>query len=138
MLRFLLRANHEISGTVEEFEMKVHVFGATALPSCCNYVLKRTAVDDGKKYHPDATTLQQNFYVDNLLKSVKDVQTAIRLLYDITMCASRGFKLTKIISNRVEVLQSVTATKRRKGVKNVDVNNGSDLPTERALREREI
>ena len=49
------------------------------------------------------------------------------------MPASGGFKLTKIISNRVKVLQSVTETERRKGVKNIDLNNGVDLPTERAL-----
>ena len=78
--------------------------------------------------------LQQNFYVDYLLKSVKDVQTAIRLFYDIIrLCASGGFKLTKIISNKEEALQSVTEIERRKGVKNVDLNNGNDLPTERAL-----
>ena len=82
LLRFLWWANHDIWGTVEDFEMKVHVFGATSSPSCCNYALKRTAVDNGNKYHPDVTTMLQNFYVDNLL-SVKDVQTAIRLLYDI-------------------------------------------------------
>ena len=86
-----------------------------------------------KKYHPDvAATLQQNFYVDDLLKSVKDVKTAIRLLCDsIRMCASGGFKLTKIVSNRVKVLRSVTETERRKCVKNIDLSNGIDLPTER-------
>ena len=49
------------------------------------------------------------------------------------MCASGGFKPTKIISNRVEVLQSVTKTERRKGVKNINLNNGIVLRTERAL-----
>ena len=73
-------------------------------------------------------------YVDNLLKSVKDVQTAARLLYDIIrLCAKGGLKLTKIISNKVEVLQSVTETEKRKGVKNADLNNGIDLPPERAF-----
>ena len=33
----------------------------------------------------------------------------------------------------MEVIQSVTETERRKDVKNVDLNNGIDLPTERAL-----
>ena len=55
------------------------------------------------------------------------------MLYSIIgMCANGGFTLTKIISNREEVLQSVTETER-KSVKNVDINNGIDLPTERAL-----
>ena len=135
LLRFLWRANHDIRGTVEGFEMKLHVFGATSSPSCCNYAMKRTAVDNEKKYHLDVvTTLQQIFYVDDLLKSVKDVKIAIRLLYEIIrMCASGGFKLTRVIRNRVKVLQSVTETERRKGVKNIDLNNGIDLPTERAL-----
>ena len=39
----------------------------------------------------------------------------------------------KPFSDRVEVLQSVTETKRRKVIKNVDINNGSDLSIERAL-----
>ena len=67
-------------------------------------------MDHGKKYHPDvATTPLQNVYVDDLLKSVRDVQTAIRLLHNIVkICASGGSKLTKVITNRVEVLQSVT------------------------------
>ena len=75
------------------------------------------------------------FLCGQFAKLVKDVQTAIRLLYSIIgMCANGGgFTLTKIISNRVEVLQSVTETER-KSVKNVDINNGIDLPTERALR----
>ena len=92
------------------------MFGAMSSPSCCNYVLQKTAVDNGKKNHPDvATTSQHNFYADDFLKLVKDIQTSIRLLFDIiSMCASGGFKLTKIISNRVVVLHSVTETKRRK------------------------
>ena len=45
-------------------------------------------------------TLNRNFYVGDLLKSVKDVKTAIRLLHDvINMCADGGFRLTKFVSN---------------------------------------
>ena len=50
------------------------------------------------------------------------------------MLASGSFKPTKIISDRVEVLQSVTEIKRRKVIKNTDINNMSDLQLERALR----
>ena len=49
------------------------------------------------------------------------------------MLASGSFKPTKIISDRVEVLQSVTEIKR-KVIKNIDINNVSDLQLERALR----
>ena len=55
-----------------------------------------------------ATTLQRYIYMNDLLKSVKDENKAIELLhYAIRMYASGGFRSTKIISNRVKVLQSV-------------------------------
>ena len=55
----------------------------------------------------------KEFYVDDLLKSVSNVATAIRLLIDvIEMCAAGDFRLIKIISNRIEVLQSIVQTKR--------------------------
>ena len=37
------------------------------------------------------------------------------------------------MSNSVEVLQSIPEADRRDGLKNIDINSGSDLPTERAL-----
>lgn len=50
------------------------------------------------------------------------------------MLASGSFKPTKIISDRVEVLQSVTEIKRRMVIKSIDINNMSDLQLERPLR----
>ena len=59
-------------------------------------------------------TLNRHFYVDDLSKSVKDVKTAIRLLHDvISMCADGGFRLTKFVSNRIEVLYSIPEEDRR-------------------------
>ena len=68
---------------------------------CYNYALKRTANDSRSRYQTDVMdTLNRNFYVDDLLKSVKDVKTAIRLLHDvISMCADGGFWLTKFVRN---------------------------------------
>ena len=48
LLRFLWWVNYDISGTVEDFEMKVHVFGAISSSSYCYYALKRAAVDNRK------------------------------------------------------------------------------------------
>ena len=110
--------------------------GGKSSPSCSNYALRRTSVDYEIEFGEDAAkALPRNFYVDDLLKSVSDVATAIRLLNDvIEMFAAGGFRLTKIISNRIEVLQSIAETERRNGVKNVDLDSGAGLPTEKALR----
>ena len=132
LIRFLWWTKHDIRGTVEDFEMKVHMFGATSSPSCCNYALKRTAVDNGKNTSQMLQPRSSKIFM--WMICCEDVKKAIRLLCDIIrMCASGGFKPTKIISNRVEVLQSVTKTERRKGVKNINLNNGIVLRTERAL-----
>ena len=47
------------------------------------------------------------------------------------MCVSGGFTQMQIISNIVEVLLSVP--ERRNEVKNAYLDNGTDLPTQKAL-----
>ena len=78
-------------------------------------------------------------YIDNLLNSVKDVQTAIRLLYNIKrMYASGDFKQTKKNGSGVELFQSVTKTERRKGVKNVDLSYGSELRVKWSIKNNQL
>ena len=135
LLRFLWWEDHDISGSAKDFEMCVHVFGGTSSPSCCNSALKRTAYDNKSRYQTDAMdTLNRNFYVDDLLKSVKYVKTAIKLLHDvISICADGGFWLTKLVSNRIEMLNSIPQEDRRTEVKDVYHNSGTNFPTEKAL-----
>ena len=77
--------------------MCVHVFGGTSSPGCCNYALRKTAIDNEVRYGEDAyQTLLTSFYVDDFLKSL---ETAIRLIRNVTaMCQTGGFNLTKFIS----------------------------------------
>ena len=99
------------------------VFGGTSSPSCCNYAMKRKAMDNEEKYLKKPTdTLRRNFYVDDLLKSVRDVNTAICLLHEvIKLCAEGGLRLTKFVSNKVEVFQSIPESDRRDGLKNISI-----------------
>ena len=88
-----------------------------SLSSCCNYALKQTTYDNESKYQTDVMdTLNRNFYVDDLLESVKDVKTASRLLHDVfSMCADGGFQLTKFGSNRIEVPDSIPEEDEEQG-----------------------
>ena len=115
--------------------MNVHVFGGTSSSSCCNYALKKTALDKESNYHLDvALTLKKKFYVDALLKSLMDVSTAVKLMQDVSkMCSHGGFRLTKFIRNKLQVLSSVPTEDRRRGVKNVNISDEVDLPTEKPL-----
>ena len=108
--------------------MCAHVFGGTSSPSCCNYAVKRTANDNKSRYQTDVMdTLNRNFYVHDLLKTVKNVKTAVRL------CADAGFRLTKFVKNRIEVLDSIPEEDRRAEVKGVCLNSGTNFPAEKGL-----
>ena len=116
-----------------DHEMAVHVFGGTSSPSCSNYVLKRTSIDGEDQFGKAAAKkFQDNFYVDDLLKSLDNEKEAIKLIKNVkAMCASGGFKLTKFLSNSKQVLQSIDAANRRQGVK--DKGLMDDLPAEQTL-----
>ena len=89
--------------------MCAHVFGATLSASCSNYALHRTAVENEAVFgEAAANALHHNFYVDDLLKSIEDLDSAKQLVQDvINMCKSGGFHLTKFISSNKELLLSV-------------------------------
>ena len=49
LLRFLWWENRDIRNPIKDHEMCVHLFGGISSPSCSNYALKRTSVDNEKK-----------------------------------------------------------------------------------------
>ena len=118
LLRFLWWEQGDPRMEVEEFEMCVHLFGGKSSPSCSNYALRRTSVDYEIEFGEDAAkTLQRNFYVDDMLKSSPDVETAIDLISRVRgLCAAGGFNLTKFVSNNVEVMQAIPDEHVRKNV----------------------
>ena len=130
-LRYLWRKESDINSEIVDHEMCVHLFGAVSSPSSSNYALKRTAVDNSSSFGVDASeTVMKNFYVDDLLKSVKSEEYAVDLIKRVKeMCAAGGFNLTKFICNRKNVLMSID---KRKDVKDTDLAK-EELPTERAL-----
>ena len=90
--------------------------------------------DDEVQFGPEAAkTLVGNFYVDDLLKSTPDAQSAISLIKAVKkMFKAGGFKLLKLICNNTVVLNSLQEDQRRKSVKDADLSSGG-LPVERAL-----
>ena len=134
LLRFLWWPNGNLDKNLEEFQMMVHLFGAVSSPSCANFALRKTAEDNKEKFNPEViNTVHKNFYVDDCLKSVPTIVTAIKLTQDLQCLLNKGgFRLTKWISNNREVLQSIPETERAKGVSNIDFEYDY-LPVERAL-----
>lgn len=116
----------------EEYKMLVHIFGAKSSPCCSNKALKQTADDNEMKYGKEvADVVRRNFYVDDLLKSTSTVKQAIDLaLKLIGLLQQGGFRLTKFLSNRREVLQAIPANERASPTLDLDLDR---LPINRTL-----
>ena len=113
--------------------MCAHVFSRISSAICSNYALRRTAVDNESIFGKDASeTLQKNFYVDDFIKSSKDVESTKELVKDaVNMCKAGRFNLTKFISNNKKLLLLIPESQRRIDVKDQDLSG--QLPNEKAL-----
>ena len=67
-----------------------------------------------------------------MLKSVPSVRDALTLIQEVRdLCKKGGFKLTKFISNKKDILFQIPDALRRDGAKDTDLTGS--LPIERAL-----
>ena len=132
-IKFFWWENHNAEEEPSDFAMFAHVFGGVSSANCSNYALKRTAIDNADQYGQEAAeVVWSNFYVDDLLKSVDNLKTAMIIVKNVLdMCKSGQFYLTKFISNNRKLLISIPEDQRRNGVKNADLID--DLPAEKAL-----
>ena len=123
LLRFLWWKDGDMSKEIIDHEMCVHVFGGVSSGACSNCALRRTAIENENKFDKDAAeTLKNNFYVDEILKSVENEDKAITLMKDVKlMCQEGGFNLTKFASSSKRVLESIPQKDRKMGVKNSDL-----------------
>ncbi len=53
-LRFVWWPNGDTEKPLEEYRMRVHVFGAMSSPTCANFALRKTAEDASNRYHQSA------------------------------------------------------------------------------------
>ena len=117
-----------------EYRMQVHLFGSTSSLSCVNFCLRKTADDHKEDFDEQViNTAKRNVYVDDCLKSTSTVDNAIKLAGDCSkLLAEGGFRLTKWVSNRKVVIESIPESERAASV--IDLNLDKDeLPTERTL-----
>ena len=76
-LKFLWWPNGNTNKPPREYQMCVHLFGAISSPSCANFALRQTVSDSDCFKTEEGDTVLHNFYVDDMLKSSDDVQSAI-------------------------------------------------------------
>ncbi|KAA3673572.1 uncharacterized protein DEA37_0007825 [Paragonimus westermani] len=131
-LRFLWWPDNDVSADPVEYQMVAHPFGATSSPFCASYALRRTAEDFESEYDGKAVeAIASDFYADDCLIFVTDVEKAKRFVPQINKLVARGvFMLRKWISNIPEALCSIPESdwaQKSKGF------GDSTLPNERML-----
>ena len=131
-LRFLWFEDGKTSKDVIEYQMAVHLFGATSSPSVCCFALKETAnIQKTNSSSSAVNTIHNNFYMDDLLKSTATIDQASALASELTDVLKKGgFRLTKWISNDPTVLATISPDDRSDKLKEFD---GKQLPVESAL-----
>lgn len=61
--------------------MYVHLFGASSCPGCVNFALKQVASDNEERFGTTiANFLRRDFYVDDGLKSLSDVDATVSMI----------------------------------------------------------
>ena len=85
-----------LSQPPKEYQMLVHIFGATSSPCCAN-----RANDNKNQEDPEVIkTVHRHFFVDDVLKSVPTTEWAIWLAEKLTKLPREGgFYLMKFVSN---------------------------------------
>ena len=133
-LRFLWFANGDLTQEPEERQMMVHLFGGIWSPSWATFALQKTAEDNKAQFKGSIiSTVMKNFYVDDLLKSLKNSKDAIGAYKDLKRLLSLGgFNLTKWICNKNEVMSPIPEEDRSKEWKKIDFKK-ENLPVERVL-----
>jgi len=134
-LRFLWWDDSDLTKPIVDNEMHVHVFGATSSPSCANYALRRTSLDNSGQHTEDVlNTLLHNFYVDDMLKSKEADEESVNFIKDVkTLCSKGGFNLTKFVCNCNRVMATISNEDRGPIMKDVNLLDNNASMTDRAL-----
>ncbi|KAJ8364902.1 hypothetical protein SKAU_G00137330 [Synaphobranchus kaupii] len=133
-LRFLWHKDNDLSKEVEEYRMRVHVFGNSPSPAVAIYGLRRAAQQGEPKYGADTRQfVERHFYVDDGLISLPTESAAIDLMK--RTCASlaeSNLKLHKIASNSITVMQTFEPEELASNLKDLGLDN-EILPAQRSL-----
>lgn len=99
--------------------MRVHVFGNSPSPAVAIYRIRRAAREEENEYGSDVSKfIEQDFYVDDALKSFPTEEEAIDLLRRAQEAlAASNLRLHKIAANRAKVMDAFPNNDLAKDIK---------------------
>jgi hypothetical protein len=126
-LRFLWWPDGDLSEDARIYIMNVHLFGGVWSPNCCSFALKYTAEQHQSEFDKETVeSVNNDFYVDDFLKSCTSAQQASRLVTQLcSLLSMGGFRLTKWVSNSHEVLSKIPEAERSAKICSLHLLDGS-------------
>ncbi|KAK3506434.1 hypothetical protein QTP70_002155 [Hemibagrus guttatus] len=126
-LRFLWYRNNDLDSEIVDHRMRVHVFENSQSPAVTIYGLQRAAKEYEESFGSDTRKLvHKEFYVDDMLKLCATEAEAIDLLKCTQdMLAVSNFRLQKIISNCLSMIEAFPSEDCADGIKDLQLfSNG--------------
>ena len=98
---------------MKTYRMTVHLFGATSSPGVATFGLRKLAKDHAEISPTASEFLLRDFYVDDGITSVDNIDTAKQLVKDARLICGKGnLRLHKFVCNRPEVLDDLPQSER--------------------------
>ena len=121
-LRFLWWPDGDLSVPPQEYQMIVHLFGATSSPNCCGFALQKVASDRASEIDPQVVnSILRSFYVDDVLGSFATTEKAEKVIRSLKkVLKEAGFHFTKFRSNKNAILKTLPEEDRLGGVSNLN------------------
>ena len=124
-LRFLWWMDGDPGNPIKTYQLTVHTFGLTSLPSVAGYALRRTVEENRCNASQTAvSTTKRHLYVDDMLTSVQTVNQAADLVTELNKLLARGgFEMAKYASNQIEVLDGIPINSLAPPLQELDLHN---------------
>lgn len=115
-------------------QLLVHLFGEVSSSSCANLALSQIARDNKSTFHLKViSTTENNFYVDDCLKSLSSEQEVVEVVMELTsLCQKGGYHLIKWISNSQAILVHIPKEDRADELRELDQDRDK-LPREKNI-----
>ena len=95
-MKYLWWKDSDLFKEVKNYQMCSHICGGASSPSCSNYGLRRTVINNKESFgNKKANILIKTFCVDDLLKSLANAEEATTLL--VKICTVGEFETTEFI-----------------------------------------
>lgn len=93
---------------IKSYELTTVTYGTAAAPFLATRCLNQISIESTEDYPIEAKVIERDFYVDDLITGVQDVETGLRIQQNLmNVLEGYGFQLRKWCSNNSAILENI-------------------------------